>query len=680
VIEKFFECNTTLNPSICEQVVFPRLTAALIYQSTSLQGASNKISVWVYFNQALVEGSVLSLSGFTGSGTQDGELALSFGANPEMSEMISELADWEQSSGTLLVTLTQEVSDYISFSFAVLNAEQDNPAANVSVSCMGCLDVEAASPVIVEDIVVATSVLKVDYVAPSCQDTTKFGAECSSVCAGIVRGGVCVCETGYFGYDCSQQATVTAQISVNVVPGEAAVVSVPSGEGVDIPAGAIAGSDAVPISLSVYDVLPSLSSSQAALVPVGNVVQFGPSGQKFTDNVTLTLSYTPALVASGYTVKGFWLNEGSGLWESIGGSAQNGGLLTALTSHFSKFAVMAVEIPVAAAQTTTSTTTTVTAPTTIAPTTSPSTTPVPVVGGGGENTATDARPDDSGGAGTTTIGTTTPEPAGPVVIPQPEPAPEKGSTFNVGAVVGVALACGVCLLGAFVGVYSILRRQQMQPKIPSEPVVDPETPVENDGFVMDPVPEREVGGRRASDVPVITSSQPPASLLADVSSELVFNTPRGVEPTPRGPPQPIMDPTRFSGGLGPFLRRHPVDAFSSMAVPPIPFDQAGLLGMPAGSTISPVPFGLPMGSAPPMFSSPPPMIPDLQVAANTRRMLSDLQAGTSMSPHQTPRAQFQVPLNVGSVPPVPMPMRSESVPPMLSNQASGPVFNTIGQA
>eukprot|EP00961_Rhodomonas_salina_P284597 3846516-Rhodomonas_salina.6 len=121
-----------------------------------------------------------------------------------------------------------------------------------------------------------------------------------------------------------------------VVAGAAATITGASGIGVDIPAGAITTNTSV--SVSVYDIVPTLSPAQATLTPVGPVCDFQPEGVTFAQKVDLTLvldaTKQAAEAAKGNTFKAHFLDKTTQLWTDMGGTLDAAAdTLTTQTDH-----------------------------------------------------------------------------------------------------------------------------------------------------------------------------------------------------------------------------------------------------------------------------------------------------------------------------------------------------------
>jgi len=233
-------------------------------------------------------------------------------------------------------------------------------------------------------------------------------------------GSLCQCEPGFFDHDCGTEGTLLGSAVQTVPANVARSVTLTTGEGVSIPAGALG--TATDISIKKYDSKPQPSSAQSTITPIGPVTVFGPPGTQFSSAVTVLLSFTAADLPAGQDAAAYWLNEATGLWESLGGSI-NGGIMEAQVDHFTKFAVMAV--PRA---------------TTTAPPT-PTTAVVPPPG----TTLTDGI---GNGDGEPSVQTTAP-PTTPLPREVPIPAPKESSSRVDGRMIaGIVVACVVALATA----------------------------------------------------------------------------------------------------------------------------------------------------------------------------------------------------------------------------------------
>jgi len=532
-VEKYFVCSSS--PSVCNQTVFPEFTSAAFYQETGLQGSSNEISAHLYFNHQFKNGSRISLEGFMGTGTEDSEAIDLVFTDSAMSAYLAPTATWEQDTGRLTVRVVKEVSEYLSFAFVITNPAQDSAAVNVTVRCAGCLEVEGYSKISVESLTVKTDLLNIQFTEPACPNPSNFGSDCSLTCFGTVIGSSCRCSPGFFGFDCKTQGTMLGSKQVIASSDTESTMALDTGEGIVVPAGAIAAGQSLAVSIKMYESQPTTLAAQSALTPLGGIAVFGPAGTVFESPVSITLSFSAALLGKWQAAEVHWLDETTGLWESVGGSA-TGELMTAQVTHFTKFSVLGVDVPRTTSTTTTAAPTTSSstpAPTTVTstppPTPEPSPTP-PYNGGGGQ----------SGGGKTVPAGVTTTA-AEDRVIPTPIPEVEGGRNFNVGAVVAISVVCGLLLCAACVFLarkltaMQTVQRQQQQQVQQQQTILSPS--------VKEIKPSVEGGPKGYVESRLVFADSPAAAASREPSAFVPLPAPQ----MPMLQPQPVYSP--YIGGV-----------------------------------------------------------------------------------------------------------------------------------
>eukprot|EP00961_Rhodomonas_salina_P183641 2478659-Rhodomonas_salina.4 len=341
----------------------------MIHDTTNLQGSQTEVSVRLSSNAILAEGQTVNVSGFLGSAT-DSSSSLILDVE---GDMLSTTGVWDQTTGSLTVTIARNVlsTESIKFKFRIQNPSEDNLRSTVVVSCEGCNGYVFPAATMA-NATKRTNVLQVNYLAPTCSDTVKYGDDCELTCQGVVKGSLCHCPPGQFGDDCSQFATLLEEKAMTYTGISDASIILSNGQGISLPSGSIAtNSGPIEVVMKLYDVLPQPSASQS-IQPTGKAVVMSPRGQSFLKDVTLTLDSDPNLVPAGWQASGHWLNGAIRQWENIGGQG-TGVLVEARVDHFSTFAVMAVKSQ--AISTTTSTVSVIDSsprPTTTMPSTAPS--------------------------------------------------------------------------------------------------------------------------------------------------------------------------------------------------------------------------------------------------------------------------------------------------------------------
>jgi hypothetical protein len=113
-----------------------------------------------------------------------------------------------------------------------------------------------------------------------------------------------------------------------------AIIDIPAGTMGTTPSGAPLG------SLTVVAVSDPPAPPPAGESIISTVYEFGPSGARFSSPVTLTLSYDPTQLSSGFPVVGYY-NATNGQWITIGGVVNSDTYkVTVQVDHFAIFAVM----------------------------------------------------------------------------------------------------------------------------------------------------------------------------------------------------------------------------------------------------------------------------------------------------------------------------------------------------
>lgn len=129
--------------------------------------------------------------------------------------------------------------------------------------------------------------------------------------------------------------------SATVDPAGGGTVDLGGEAKVVIPANALNGTDPVAVNVRKVNAPPA---APAGAKQAGDVFDFTvgeKSTYSFARNVTLTLSFNPAVVDAGASLAIFSHDEVTGMWVNLGG-AVTGSNISAQVNHFARFAVFAV--------------------------------------------------------------------------------------------------------------------------------------------------------------------------------------------------------------------------------------------------------------------------------------------------------------------------------------------------
>ncbi|OPY63610.1 MAG: Cellulosome-anchoring protein precursor [Pelotomaculum sp. PtaU1.Bin065] len=137
-------------------------------------------------------------------------------------------------------------------------------------------------------------------------------------------------------------AVVSSTGTATVAPAAGGTVSLGGEAAVEIPAGALAGTDEIEIEVRRIDTPPAVP---AGFRLAGGVYEFsvgGESSYSFAKDVTIKLSFDPDMVGAGEIPAIEYYDENQGQWVNLGGTV-SGNTVSVRVNHFTKFAVMAVE-------------------------------------------------------------------------------------------------------------------------------------------------------------------------------------------------------------------------------------------------------------------------------------------------------------------------------------------------
>ena len=136
----------------------------------------------------------------------------------------------------------------------------------------------------------------------------------------------------------------TISAADKIVPEEGGEINLGSEVKLDIPAGALQGTDPVNISITKVSSPPLVPSG---FVLLGQVYELsaGESGScSFNEPVTITFTFDPELVPPGFQSAVHYYNINTGEWVNIEGTV-SGDKISITIDHFTEFAVMAVKTP-----------------------------------------------------------------------------------------------------------------------------------------------------------------------------------------------------------------------------------------------------------------------------------------------------------------------------------------------
>ncbi|WP_052410371.1 S-layer homology domain-containing protein [Paenibacillus durus] len=128
--------------------------------------------------------------------------------------------------------------------------------------------------------------------------------------------------------------------SAEVVPKMGGTVSLGSSAIVEIPAGALSGEAKVNVKIRQVDNPPAAPFTLTVVSSVYEFTAGSAATYRFTKPVTVTLAFDPSKVPNGKQAAMYYYDDAAGKWTRIGGTV-NGGGISAVVYHFTKFAVFA---------------------------------------------------------------------------------------------------------------------------------------------------------------------------------------------------------------------------------------------------------------------------------------------------------------------------------------------------
>lgn len=130
--------------------------------------------------------------------------------------------------------------------------------------------------------------------------------------------------------------------AAGVKPDAGGKISLSSKAAIEIPAGALKGTDSVEVKIQEVS---SPTTAAAGFRILGTVYEFAVgegTGYTFSKPVTLTFAFDPASLSPGEIPSVHYYDEASSRWVELGGTVK-GTNIEVTVDHFTKFAVLAVE-------------------------------------------------------------------------------------------------------------------------------------------------------------------------------------------------------------------------------------------------------------------------------------------------------------------------------------------------
>ena len=147
---------------------------------------------------------------------------------------------------------------------------------------------------------------------------------------------------GSGGGEPSPQAVTSTTGAAKVKPGGGGTISLGNDAAIEIPAGALKGTEAVEVKVQKVTTPPAAPTGFRL---VGNVYEFTVGDKKsysFAKKVTIKLNFNPNEIGTNEKPAIHYYDETPGQWVNTGGTV-SGNTITAQVNHFTKFAVMAVK-------------------------------------------------------------------------------------------------------------------------------------------------------------------------------------------------------------------------------------------------------------------------------------------------------------------------------------------------
>ena len=342
------------------------ITFASIAHTSTLRSTDvpeyNILTVTFVLNLGLAPGAQIQFSNLTGTLTPSGKLPL-IGDISERLVYVEGVGEWQQSSGTLSLTLAQAQPAYTQLSVTIEvqnpNSGQPAPIPFITVQVPGLPTIQKT--VAGQALLVCNS----RFFGPSCS------RECFATATAAIPGGelggvrrhmdrpelYCVCGKNQWGNDCNI-TLVPITVRISVQPGEAVVQTLTGGGELDVPSGTDFGGKQV--VADVYEFVPDMEmpEGQNHLQTAGPMLIMQPSPHEFCSNKTkyptcssacaptvcVQLAINP--VSMGKQAAVYTMNSSTGNWQALGGEV-SATQVCVLTCHWSTFAVMAAPMTAA---------------------------------------------------------------------------------------------------------------------------------------------------------------------------------------------------------------------------------------------------------------------------------------------------------------------------------------------
>lgn len=128
--------------------------------------------------------------------------------------------------------------------------------------------------------------------------------------------------------------------AATVKPNAGGKISLGSDASINIPAGALKGTDGVAVKLQKVSTPPAVPTGFKLLGTVFEFTVGGKSDYSFAKPVTLAFTFDPESLTAEETPAVYYFDESSSKWVELGGSVSNN-TITITVDHFTKFAVLA---------------------------------------------------------------------------------------------------------------------------------------------------------------------------------------------------------------------------------------------------------------------------------------------------------------------------------------------------
>jgi len=141
------------------------------------------------------------------------------------------------------------------------------------------------------------------------------------------------------GSSASKPVTSTTGAAI-VKPNAGGKISLGSDVSINIPAGALKGTDGVEVKIQKVSTPPVVPTGFKLLGSVFEFTVDGKTDYSFAKPVTLTFTFDPALLTAEETPAVYYYDESSSKWVELAGSVSDN-TITVTVDHFTRFAVLA---------------------------------------------------------------------------------------------------------------------------------------------------------------------------------------------------------------------------------------------------------------------------------------------------------------------------------------------------